>query len=279
MSFICRVGNRDDLPALAEIERKATPKNLYLLDCAEEFLDPAKGELVVATEDGVPRGFAHFSIQPDGSGWLECLRVDPEHQKRGCGAVIWRRFIELCGIYKVPHVSMYTGLTNYASRVLGERNGLHIAYQNREGSITQDTASAVEAPDGFVRITDPREVQKAISPYEAGYQGFFSMNRTYNHYSVPLYNYLAAEQSVWVKGDSVVVIGARFLKDRGLFIGVMGGNVDECVRLAVSEFKKSGLPKLSAAIPSDRDALREALEKYGFAFPQSQIIVLERNFL
>lgn len=278
MSFVCRTGRREDLPLLAEIEKKATPTNLYLIDCAEEFLDPKRGELVVAEENGIPRGFAHFSLQPDGSGWLECLRVDPEHQKRGCGTEIWKRFMELCAIYNVPHVGMYTGLKNYASRVLGERNGLSVSYQNREGSLTRELAADTDAPEGFVRLTDAEKIQNVIAPYEAGYQGYFCMNRTYNYLNPPLYEYMAREQSVWVKGGSVVVLGARFLKDRALYIGIMGGDIDECIRLAVSEFKKSGLSKLAAVIPSDRDDLREALEKHGFAFPQSQIIVLERNF-
>lgn len=278
MSFVCRTGGIEDLTALAEIERKATPSNLYLVDCAEEFLDPARGELVVAVENDIPRGFAHFSLQPDGSGWLECLRVDPEHQKRGCGTEIWRRFMELCELYRVPHVGMYTGLKNYASRVLGERNGLSVDYQNREGSLTRDEAPEAEAPCGFTLVSDPDEVQRAIAPYEAGYHGYFCMNRTYNLYSVPLYRYLAQEQSVWVKGGSTVVLGARFLRDRALYIGMMGGDIDECIRFAIAKFKKSGLPKLIAAIPSDREDLKKAMERYGFSFPQSEIIVLQRSF-
>lgn len=278
MSFTCRVAQKEDLPALAEIERKSISGNLYLLDCAEEFLDPAMGELVVATEDGIPRGFGHFSIQPDGSGWLECLRVDPEHQKRGCGAQIWKRFIELCAERKVSHVGMYTGLTNYASKVLGERNGLHVDYQNREGNLNASEAPSVSAPAGFIPLTDPEMVAGALAPYEGGYQGYFCMNRTYHRCNASLYRYLAKEQNVWFNGESVVVLGARFLKDRALHIGMMGGDLDACVRLAISELSKSGLPKLTAVIPSERDDLRAALERYGFQFPESQIIVLERDF-
>ncbi len=58
----------------------------------------------------------------------------------------------------------------------------------------------------------------------------------------------------------------------------MGGNLDECVDLAISQLKELGLPKLTCVIPSAREDLKEALEKKGFAFPQSQIIVLEREF-
>ena len=278
MSFECHVGTREEIQALGEIEKNTTPGNRYLIECADEFLDPAMGELVVASEHGQLCGFGHFSIQPDGSGWLECLRVDPKHQKRGCGTAIWGRFMELCEIYGVPHVGMYTGLKNYGSRVLGERNGLEVAYQNREGTLMSTGADGRAQNNGFSRITDPDDIKRAIEPYTAGYHGFFSMNRTYNYYSDALYKYLSREQSVWVKGESVIVLGARFLRDRGLFIGMMGGDIDDCLTLAEAELRESGLPKLSAAIPSDREDLAFAMEKHGFSFPQAHIIVLERNF-
>ena len=277
MPITCRKGVIEDLPVLLEIEKKSTPKLLYLNDVKEEFFDNTHGELIVAEEDGPPIGFARFSLQYDGSGWLECLRVDPAHQRKGCGATIWKRFIELCDIYHVPFVRMYTGLTNYASRVLGERNGLHVAYQTREGTLL-----LADAPDvseaGFAPADCHHCAAAAIEPYAAGYHGYYCTNRTFYGLGEPLYKGLAAQQAVWTRGDSVVTLGARFQKDKGLHIGMMGGDLDACVRFAVEQFRRSGLPKLVCMIPSERDDLRAALEKYGFVFPDSQIIMLERAF-
>ncbi|MBQ9966521.1 MAG: GNAT family N-acetyltransferase [Clostridia bacterium] len=277
MSMTLRKGVIEDLPALLEIEKKATPKLLYLNDVKEEFFNNEIGELIVAEEDGQPIGFARFSVQYDGSGWLECLRVDPAHQKKGCGALIWTRFIELCDIFKAPYVRMYTGLTNYASRVLGERNGLHVAYQTREGTLMLENAPDVSA-EGFEKADCHHCVEAAVAPYAEGYHGYFCTNRTFYGLGMPLYKGLAQEEMVWKKGESMVTIGARFQKDKGLHIGLMGGDLDECVRFAVQKFRESGLPKLVCMIPSERDDLRAALEKYGFVFPDAQIIMLERQF-
>lgn len=277
MSITCRKGVMADLPVLLEIEKRSTPKLLYLDGVKDEFFDNTRGELIVAEEDGQPIGFARFSLQYDGSGWLEVLRVDPAHQKKGCGATIWKRFIELCDIYKVPYVRMYTGATNYASRVLGERNGLHVAYKVIEGNLMLENAPDVSA-SGFEQADCHHCAEAALSPYAEGYHNYFCMNRSFYGIGEPLYKGLVKEGYVWKKEGSALVLGARFLKQNGLHIGMMGGDLDECIKFAVSKLKESGLPKLTAVIPYERDDLRAALEKYGFVFPDSQIIMLERKF-
>ena len=48
MPITCRKGVIEDLPVLLEIEKKSTPKLLYLNDVKEEFFDNTHGELIVA---------------------------------------------------------------------------------------------------------------------------------------------------------------------------------------------------------------------------------------
>ena len=278
MSIVCRKGVIEDLPVLLEIEKRSSPRLLYLDGVKDEFFDNTTGELIVAEEDGVPIGFARFSLQYDGSGWLEVLRVDPDHQKKGCGATIWKRFIELCGIYKVPFVRMYTGLTNYASRVLGERNGLKVAYQTREGTLMAD--SSIKGSYGnFRKVTSADEAEKAIMSHAGIYHGYFCQNRTFYGINRSVCEGLFKDVSIWTDNNgSCVITGARFLKDQGLHLGLMGGDLDACISLAKAVFSESGLPKLVCMIPSERDDYKAALEKAGFTFPDSQIIMLERAF-
>ncbi len=278
MGIKTRKGRAEDIPRLREIEKRTTPGNLYLYDCREEFLDDRYGELVVAEEDGEVRGFAHFSLQPDGSAWLECLRVDPEHQKKGCGTAIWKRFMELCEIHGVTHVGMYTGEKNYASRTLGERNGLKIDYRSREGVLEREKGSGAERDFGFERVTDTEQAKELLSAMAEEYGGYFSMNRTFNRFGEKMDEYLVKKQSLWRHGDSAVILGSRFLPERGLYIPAMTGDIELCADFAVSEFQKSGLPKLFAPVPSGRERLTKPLESRGFVFSQRDIIVLERDF-
>lgn len=278
MSITVRKGVLEDLPKLLEIEPKATPGLQYLNDVQEEFFNNEIGEMVVAEEDGNIIGFGRFSTQFDGSGWLECLRVDPAHQKKGCGAQIWKRYVELCDIYHVPFVRMYTGLTNYASKTLGERNGLHVAYQTQEGTLLKDNIPDVEPVEGFELADCHHCAAAAIEPYAEGYHNYYCINRTFYTMGEPLYKALVKDQMAWKKGDSMVVIGARFQKDKGLHIALMGGNLDECVRFAIQKFRESGVGKLVCMIPSEREDLHEVLLKYGFTIPSNHIIMLERAF-
>ena len=135
MEFVCRAGRWEELPRLLEIEQGATPGLLYLDDVKDEFFDPAKGELIVAEADGVPAGFVHFSLQPDGAAWLETLRVDPAYQKQGCGTALWKAMMAAAEKYRVPAMRMYTGRTNIASYTLAKRNGLEIASETLEGTL------------------------------------------------------------------------------------------------------------------------------------------------
>lgn len=278
MQFTCRKATREDLPRLAEIEKKSVSGGYYLVDCYDEFLDPARGELVVGVdENGVPQGFGHVALLHDGSAWLECLRVDPAAQKMGCGAAMWVRFVSYCKEKGCSHLGMFTGAKNYPSKVLAERNGLHLDYTSREGSLLREDASQVTLPQGWTRLTDPAAIEKAMLPHQKDYEGYLSLNRTYMRTTGKLYEYLAEKQQVWVKESSVVVLGARFLPERALFIGWAAGDLEECAALAVAKFLETGLPKLTCICSSQNTALMAALEKQGFTFP-SELIVLERDF-
>lgn len=277
MAMICRTPTLADLPALLEIERKSTPKLLYLADVQEEFFDPAYGEMILCEQDGAPIGFAHLSRQYDGAAWLECLRVAPEHQKKGCGALIWKKVIEICETWKAPALRMYTGATNYASRVLGERNGLSIALTTMEGVLLAENAPEVEAP-AFAPVDCPVCAEKALDRYAAGYQGYFCMNRTFYRMGEGLYTGLQQEGMVCTGDGFSLVLGERFQPQLGLHLGLLGGDADAAARAAVSALKASGRPRLVCMLPQDRTDLRAALERYGMVFPESRIIMLERKF-
>lgn len=277
MAMVCRIPTLEDLPALLEIEGKSTPKLRYLADVQEEFFDPAYGEMILCEEDGVPIGFAHLSRQYDGAAWLECLRVAPEHQKKGCGALIWKKVIQLCEEWKAPALRMYTGATNYASRVLGERNGLSIALTTMEGVLTAENAPEAAAPE-FAPVDCPVCAEKAMHKYADGYQGYFCMNRTFYRMGEGLYRGLQEEGMVCTGDGFTLVLGERFQGHLGLHLGLLGGDADAAARAAVAALKASGRPKLVCMLPQDRTDLAAALEKYGMVFPESRIIMLERRF-
>ena len=147
MNISIRKGRIEDLPRLLEIEASAIPGYGYLDGVKEEFFDNSRGELIVAETDGLPIGFARFTLEYDGSAWLEILRVHKDWQRKGCGRAIWARFMELAAQYRVPAMRMYTGEKNLT--VLADTLSLELfadgglVYANR--AIIADRAKGVKA--------------------------------------------------------------------------------------------------------------------------------------
>ncbi|MBO4289195.1 MAG: GNAT family N-acetyltransferase, partial [Lachnospiraceae bacterium] len=228
MNITCRQGRIEDLPRLLEIEASAIPGNRYLEGVKDLFFDNSHGELIVAETEGLPIGFARFTLQYDGAAWLEILRVHKDWQRKGCGRVIWNRFMELAKQYKVPAMRMYTGEKNVASRSLAEQNGLHVAWHTLEGTLPReacigDVSLYTLSPCigdvslcTFSQVTDPAETAALLAPFAPDYHGYFCSNRTYYEMNDAVYAGVTKDFTVWKKDGSALVTGARFLKERGL---------------------------------------------------------------
>ncbi len=277
MEFEIRIPDKSELDTLCAIERKTMPNHTYLRETADEFFDPERGEMVAAYENGSAVGIAHVSLQYDGAAWLEVLRVDPDHQGCGCGKAIWRRFLEICEKHRVPAVRMYTGLKNVVSKGLAERNGLRVAAETIEGTLSAENAPGTEDA-GYAPAGDCAKALSLMQEHAAGYGGYMCFNRTFYELGEPLLNGMMKEGCVYVKEDGIAIIGARFMKNEALHIGFIGGDAEGAIRFAISLMKKKGLPKLVMMIPADRIDLRETAEKYGFTFGENHIIMLERRF-
>ncbi len=282
MNISIRKGRIEDLPRLLEIEASAIPGYGYLDGVKEEFFDNSRGELIVAETDGLPIGFARFTLEYDGSAWLEILRVHKDWQRKGCGRAIWARFMELAAQYRVPAMRMYTGEKNIASRSLAEQHGLHVAWHTVEGVLMRENlpadAAHADAADGFVRIADPAAVGALMAPFAEDYHHYTSTNRTYYALNDALYAGLSKDFDVWAKGDSVLITGARFLPERGINILCMGGDLTACAAKAMALLSASDKPRLVAMVSEEDAARQTALESAGFVFTRPGIIMLERTF-
>ena len=67
------------------VEEETLPNSCYLRDNSDYFLNQTKGELTLVLSGDEPVGIGKLSLLPDGSGWLETLRVRPDWQGRRKG--------------------------------------------------------------------------------------------------------------------------------------------------------------------------------------------------
>ena len=75
-----RKATMQDLDDLLVIEDSAIPGYGYMYDDRFFFLENQgnTGEMTIAFVDGEAAGMGQYSVMPDGSGWLEILRVKKE---------------------------------------------------------------------------------------------------------------------------------------------------------------------------------------------------------
>ena len=83
MDFTVKIAGYNDLPEADRVERE-TMSNVYLSD-AWHYFQSLGGGLVCVYDGDKMIGIGRFSVLPDGSGWLETLRVIPEYQNKGAG--------------------------------------------------------------------------------------------------------------------------------------------------------------------------------------------------
>ena len=127
-----------DLEAKLQIEESAIPGYGYLYENRHFYFDGVEnqGEMILAELDGVPVGMGQYSVLPDGSGWLETLRVTPEYQRKGVGREIYKKYVELAQKYNCPSMAMFTGVNNVASSALAEAFGLKTVARHRGYHLT-----------------------------------------------------------------------------------------------------------------------------------------------
>ena len=90
------------------VEEETLPNSCYLRDNSDYFLNQTKGELTLVLSGDEPVGIGKLSLLPDGSGWLETLRVRPDWQGQGVGKAIYNRWLKearLSGCLLAPKMS------------------------------------------------------------------------------------------------------------------------------------------------------------------------------
>ena len=162
MEFTVKLATYDDRAEAVRVESETLPNATYLND-AWHYFNSLGGGLVCVYHGDKMIGIGRFSVLPDGTGWLETLRVVPEYQRKGAGKEIYKKWLELAKELKCPSMAMFTGETNAASSGLAELYGLRTIGWHRGMHLT-DLAGG--NPHGFVHTTWQRAVELVMPKKE-----------------------------------------------------------------------------------------------------------------
>lgn len=266
----------EDRAKVIEVESKSTPNLSYVPEVWDMFVSDMKGEFSVAEVEGEIVACGKYTIVPDGSVWLETLRVIPERQGKGIGKRFYEHWLKKAQDQNVKTLRMYTGLGNVRSKGLAERYGLSLAatYQGAKmqcNSTYRDNFS-------FRHVTDPDKAVSLLMPPEGGWGKFHSLNRTFFEITPELCRHIALNGMVYEDEEgNVITLGTRFMPEKALHIGLFKGDSKACLDFAMNLCIERGAGQLSCDYPAHYTEIQKELTDYGFTLDRSNVIVMEIN--
>ena len=277
MEIVLRRARPEDREKVIEVESKSTPNLSYVQNVFDIFVSDKNGEFSVAELDGEVVACGKFTIVPDGSAWLETLRVIPERQGLGIGKRFYERFFDIARRRHVKMMRMYTGVKNVVSKGLAERFGFKLAATYRGAWMPCQQDAILASTGSFRQVTDSERVTALLMPYRERWTGFLVMNRTFYSLTPALCSHLAREGMVYEDpaSQSVIALGARFMPEQALHIGVFGGDAEACLGFALRRGVEIGAGRLSCLFPPYAADVQDALTQYGFQLEPSDFIVME----
>lgn len=275
-NILLRKARAEDLDDVVWVESLSTPSLSYVPHVWDMFLNDEEGDWSVDLLDGKIMGCGKYSILPDGSAWLETLRVVPQAQGKGLGKRLYEHWLKLSKEKGVKAMRMYTGVRNVVSEGLAKRYGLSLA-QTFHG--TKMAAEPFEAEHGFEIVSDVSEATDLLTPLGEKWGGWMVLNRTYYKWSPELCNWLTENGMVYRDPEgNVVVMGARFMKEFQLHIGLFEGDAETCLNFAKFEASARGVKSLHCLYSDHLTGVEKALTGNGFDMEPSPFIVMEINF-
>lgn len=278
-NIVVRRAKSEDRKNAVFVEGQATPGLHYLDHVYEEWLLDPEGVLLVAELDDRLVGVGKFSKMPDGSAWLETLRVLPDYQGKGVGKAFYREFLNLAEDRGVNRLGMYTTPDNFASKGLADINGFNFAGEFRGSFLDVSSVDLIIDPEGFEIITSPDESWRLIEREASLWGGYGIMNRTFLRLSKELVSFWASKGFIshHIGSDSIIIMGARFMPEKAVHIAYMSGDLDLLIKFAISKTKQFRVDRLQCMYPEGQLAISAKLNEFGFRVEPYSCIVMEKK--
>lgn len=276
MAFTVKLAQYEDLAECARVEHESMPDYPGYLSDAWHYFQSQKGACVCVYDGDEMIGIGRFTVLPDGSGWLETLRVSIPHQGKGAGKAIYREYLELASKHGCLSMAMFTGVSNAVSSGLAERNGLRTVATHRGYHLTDLSGGCAH---GF-RPVNPQRARELVLSKKDEYNNYMVFNRTFYRVNEANASCFATEGKVFedAQSGSFIVCGARFQHHVALHIAMMGGDYDRCIDFAVNYAKAIGVKKVSCTFALENEKLEETLKARGFKADASDLITKEIVF-
>ena len=260
-----------DLDPVLELTRDVWEGTDYVPYVWTNWLADARGYLHVAMLDTHLVGMQHIDLQPDGTAWLEGIRVSTTVRERGIGRALLDHGVAWARNLGSPAVRLASYSGNEASNRLAESAGLHLIHAFRLWSAAV-SKSGNSAP---VRLAGPWEaddIMRCISSHLASTDGTIFYTEGWTAYSLTPQRLAAllSQHAVAVTGvDTItgVAIATATVQRPSLRPGFLTGTSQAAGILGAWLRDRAALGGATAvrgplSVP---DGLASALERAGFS--------------
>lgn len=251
-NYTIRLAGPKDLAFTDELEKEALPIiDPYYRKNIEIFTEEIPGDLVMVFDGEEALGMGRYSFHPDGTMWLETVRVRPDHQGQGIGTAIYEKYLDVAREKGVKTVRLYTESFNEKSMALTKKMGFSIILRyDYYSKLAQDVSKSsqnvpeesqkvpVESQDvpgdalGFRVEKDLDGVMETLR--ENPWTDLLCMNNVFYEGNEANIRWFLDRGMVYRKGESLMICGARHNRDSVAYLAYLTGNRAACVQAALA---------------------------------------------
>lgn len=228
--YIFRLASIEDLDFTDEIEKEALPIiDPYYKKNINIYTNEIEGDLIIVYDEDYPVAMGRYSFHPDGSMWLETVRVRPTYQRKGIGTGIYENYLDVAKDKKIKTIRLYTEGFNDKSMGLTKKMGYSIILKYDYYSLKAEDGKANS--NGFVVEKDVDKVMKLIK--KNPWTDLICINNVFYEPNRENIKWFVDRDMVYSKGESLMIVGARHNRDSVAYIGYMAGDYEDCIKSAI----------------------------------------------
>lgn len=212
----------------------------------DDWLNDPHGRLIVGLLDGVPVAVVHMGLLPDGEGWLEGMRISPEHRDKQIGTALSNYCVNEMAKANVRIARYMTASSNKPVQKISEKHGFrrfgscYVMWaelkQGESDSLIKLSPDCVDELWSFIEHSD---VYKSCAGlYSVGwvYQEL-NKNRLKHHLEQGEVYALAGQALL----DAFAIVVASWLH-KGPVIGYLDGKNTQLIGTLVPELRLLDMP-------------------------------------
>jgi len=226
-----KIAEESDLEFTDEIEKQALPIiDPYYRNNIDIFDGEIDGDLIMVYDEDYAVGMGRFSFHPDGTMWLETVRVRPDYQNKHIGTGIYERYLQQAKEQGIKIIRLYTESFNEKSMGLTKKMGYKIIQKYDYYSLKSEEKEADNK--GFSLEKDLDKIMKIMK--DNPWTDMICINNVFYEVNRENIQWFMDRDMIYSKDDSLLIVGARHNRDSVAYIGYMAGDIEDCINTAIA---------------------------------------------